>query len=535
MFKLAFGLVSLQAANAGTMREVFDDLTQFGVQLPLIRYPSSTFEQITSCMATAGDSLYPTASDAAWAGWTQFGINRGQPGDPWSKDNSAFWMEYDPRNLTFQKNKIPIIEPCNTVSNLAYYRIIPDLCANRDSLTMGDDYLNAVIQSFATLGMGSSFMHGSRTSLGGVFDTIPISVIAYQYFQLMTDSLDAKNGTDSILHELSATPRAYDGRMLATKLHMIPLEHEINDWHSALDKLERPQYYFTFGAIIINALTLVAPPAVNDVLIPPLMSAFGLSDDVKTFLLSKFIPTIRDATADINLSLKQRTALVSKFAGTVVKLLYSFMWQEQTFVYAAVYDPTWNLFGALLMPAVNSLANVLTGFNHADASIQNAGEGIYGGQTYCRVKATAPHAKWHEMSANGLVDLAYMADAVKVQIDASKNVATAETDDIEGSEVFMTIEVINSWTADLKAQDWTEGYLVQQAFGIVVKGIAKDMDACTSGKADGLITWDDLACYIDGISSAADFIDRLFESIQKHYKPTLSQVHSTPFANPVFV
>lgn len=528
-------MVSLHATNAGTMREVFDDLTQFGVQLPLIRYPSSTFEDITACMATAGDTLYPTASDAAWAGWTQFGINRGQPGDSWNVNNSAAWMEYDPRDLTFKKNKIPIIEPCNTVSNLAYYRIIPDLCANRDTLTMGDDYLNAIIQGFATLGMGSSFMHGSRTSLGGVFDVIPISVIAYQYFQLMTDSLDAKNGTDSILHELSPTPRAYDGRMLATKLHTIPLEHELNDWHGALNKLDRPQYYFTFGAIIINALTLIAPPAVNDVLIPPLMSAFGLSDDVEKFLLNSFIPTIRDATADFSLSLTQRVGLVSKFAGTLLKLLYAFMWQEQTFAYKAVYDPTWNLFGALLMPAVNSLANVLTGFNHADASIQQVGEGIYGGQHYCRVKATAPHAKWHEMSANGLVDLGYMADAVKVQIDASKNAATMQTDDIEGSEVFMTVDVINSWAAELKAQAWTEGYVVQQAFALVVKGIAKDMDTCTTGKSDGLITWDNLACYINGIKSSADFIQSLFDSIQLHYKPTLSQVHSTPFAKPVYV
>jgi len=535
MFKLAFGLVSWQGVTGTTMREVFDDLTQFGVQLPLIRYPSKTFDEITFCMSTAGDTLYPSASDASWTGWTQFGINRGQPGDPWSLDNSAPWMEYDPRNLTFQKNKIPIIEPCNTVSNLAYYRIIPDLCANRDKLTMDDGYVNAMIQGFATLGMGSSFMHGSRTSLGGAFDNIPISVIAYQYFQLMTDSLTAKNGTHSVLHELSESPRAYDGRVLATKLHTIPLEHELNDWHTALNKLDRPQYYFTFGAIIINALTLLAPPAVNDVLIPPLMSAFGLSDEVQKFLLNTFIPTIRDATADINLSLKQRGELVSKFAGTLVKLLYAFMWQEQVVKYNAIYDPTWNLFGALLMPALNALSNSLTGFYHADASIQMAGEGIYGGQHYCRVKATAPHAKWHEVSANGLMDLGYMADAVKVQIDAAKKAAASSGDDIHGSEVFMTTDIIDSWAADLKAEDWTEGYLVQNAFALVVKGIAKDMDKCTTGQADGSITWDELACYVGGIKSSADFIDKLFQSIQSHYKPTLSQVHSTPFANPVFV
>ena len=67
--------------------------------------------------------------------------------------------------------------------------------------------------------------------------------------------------------------------------------------------------------------------------------------------------------------------------GTLIKLLYAFMWQEGIFKYGVLYEPAWNVFGALLIPAVNSLSNKLTGFDHPDASIQ-ASDAIYPGQEY---------------------------------------------------------------------------------------------------------------------------------------------------------
>jgi len=318
---------------------------------------------------------------------------------------------------------------------------------------------------------------------------------------------------------------------LATIIHTIPLEHELNDWHAALNALDRPQYFFTFGAIIVSALTLIAPDAINDKLIPPLMSAFNLSPEVQTFLLDTYVPTIRGAMAGVKLTLAEKVSLVPKFLGTVLKLLYAFMWQEQTFVYKAIYDPTWNLFGALLIPTLNSLSNRLTGFNHPDASIQQ-GDSIYPGQAYCNVKSSAPHAKWHEMSANGLMDLGYLADTVKTVIDDAQARALLSSDD---EEVILTTDVIDKWAAEVKAEAWSEGYVVRQAFTLVVKTIANDMDKCVSGSSDGSITWEDLACYVAGVHSATDFIQGLFESILKHDQPALAQVHSTPNSNPVVV
>merc|ERR1711907_845132 len=174
--------------------------------------------------------------------------------------------------------------------------------------------------------MGSSFMHASRTGLGGTFDNVPIAVIAYQYFQFMNTALTTGvEKDDSILHELSPTPRAYDGRELARRLHTIPLDFELEKWNDALNNLDTLDYYITFAGIIVNALTLLAPDFINDVLIPPLMSIFGLSDEVKEFILKTYLPVIREANAKFNLSLKEKAALVPKALGTVLKLIWAFM------------------------------------------------------------------------------------------------------------------------------------------------------------------------------------------------------------------
>jgi hypothetical protein len=495
-------------AETGTMRQLFDELTRFGTRVPLERYPQGHWEAITGCMATAGDQLYPAASDAAWAGWAQFGIQGGAPNDPWDANNTdSSYKEYDPRNLTHQGHQIPIIEPCNTLSNLAYYRIIPDLCAVRANLSMDDSYVNAIIQGFAMLGMGSSFMHGSHTQLGCVFDNAPIDVIAYQYLQYMNSALKAPNSSSaSILYELSAKPRAYDGRELAVKIHTIPLEEDVDDWLAALNKLDRPQYFFTFSAIIVNSLTLMLPDWIVDKVVPLAMSAFGLEPDVRAFIEDKYLPTIREATADVHLTLSEKAALLPKFAGTIMKLLWAFVWQEEIFPYKFLYNTEWNLLGALLIPAVNRLGNRLTGFLHPDDSIQQ-GESVYPGQSSCKLKHTAPHAKWHEASANGLMDLGYLSDHVKAVIDS----AHGRPAQMEG-DASIPVEVVQAWAAEVAALPVTESSDANAALVTVVGRMVDEVDAC-AGVADGEISASDLACYVEGISNREDFVNHLFESI----------------------
>ncbi|KAH8067954.1 hypothetical protein JL721_7173 [Aureococcus anophagefferens] len=77
-----------------------------------------------------------------------------------------------------------------------------------------------------------------------------------------------------------------------------------------------------------------------------------------------------------------------------------------------IYGVATNDLGAALMPMVNKVANLLTGFAHADADQQRC-ERVYAADDRCRKLDVAPHAKWHESSANGLLDLALLADDVR--------------------------------------------------------------------------------------------------------------------------
>eukprot|EP00450_Noctiluca_scintillans_P003820 CAMPEP_0194496218 /NCGR_PEP_ID=MMETSP0253-20130528/13563_1 /TAXON_ID=2966 /ORGANISM="Noctiluca scintillans" /LENGTH=537 /DNA_ID=CAMNT_0039337589 /DNA_START=65 /DNA_END=1678 /DNA_ORIENTATION=- len=518
---LAFSvIVSVQGVrDIGSMRLAFDSLANFANLFPA-NYDDDLFQGITTCLATGGDSLYPLALNAAWNGWSTYGIQGGQPGDEWNTNITVGYQEYDPSDLTYEEQSFKIVEPCNTLSNLAYYRILPDLCANRAQLKMDDERVGAIIQSFAMMGLGSTMMHASRTMLGYYFDNQPIAIIAYNYQQQMTGSLTpVGNTTASVLSDLSVTARPYNAIQLSKQLYTIPLSNPLHTWTSMLEALDVPWYYVTFAAIVTNALTLTAPDAINDKLIPLLMSAFGLSDKDQQFMVGTYLPAIRGALAQVEVSLAEKVALVPKFVGTLLKILYAFVWQEHVFKYGALYNTAWNLLGAYLIPTVNSLSNKLTGFSHPDASIQESSD-VYPGDDSCSFKASAPHAKWHEQSANGLMDIGYLADAFRTALDnaqaRSSSPSSRTLGETQVSDVILSTSVVDEWQADTKAEPWTEAYIKRQAFGLVVKDIASVMDACVSGEADGSVTWEELTCYVSGVTSVAQFIDELFANITKY-------------------
>lgn len=67
---------------------------------------------------------------------------------------------------------MPIYEPCNYASNLAYYRVVTSICAYQD-WGLDRDYQLAMAQAFTALTTGSAFWHGSHTYLGNIADNRP--------------------------------------------------------------------------------------------------------------------------------------------------------------------------------------------------------------------------------------------------------------------------------------------------------------------------------------------------------------------------
>ena len=59
-----------------------------------------------------------------------------------------------------------IWEPCNYISNLAYDRLMVEMCLQQN-WTLSKSTVSKIAQAFAINTFASAFMHGSDTNLGG--------------------------------------------------------------------------------------------------------------------------------------------------------------------------------------------------------------------------------------------------------------------------------------------------------------------------------------------------------------------------------
>jgi len=132
--------------------------------------------------------------------------------------------------------------------------------------------------------------------------------------------------------------------------------------------------------------------------------------DAADFIVKDYLPELRVATKDIELSHADKHDLVAKFSGMLMKLLYAFTWQEHFIPLPALYKHESAIrMGAWLLPHWNALATKISGFPQTDADV-NAAKNVYPGDFYCQ--GYSPHAIWHEESANGLLELVFLANSV---------------------------------------------------------------------------------------------------------------------------
>jgi len=78
---------------------------------------------------------------------------------------------------SFGDDDMVIYEPCNYVSNVAYYHSTTRLCDHEWSLEQDD--VKALKRGMSTLAFGSSFFHGSHTTLGALYDGKVIAILSY--------------------------------------------------------------------------------------------------------------------------------------------------------------------------------------------------------------------------------------------------------------------------------------------------------------------------------------------------------------------
>ena len=96
-------------------------------------------------------------------------------------------------------------------------------------------------------------------------------------------------------------------------------------------------------------------------------------------------------------------------AGTVLKLFYAFVWQDETLNLGDnIFTPEENAFEAALFPHINVFGNNLTTWDLYLEDVQHGAS--YPGSAWCN--DLIPHAKWHAQTAASLGDVARLMDEV---------------------------------------------------------------------------------------------------------------------------
>merc|ERR1711936_509573 len=359
------------------------------------KYPEEMWQERVECF----DKLSPDLNallEKAWEGMIEYWEARGAEDDPWlSCEEDERWFEH---NCTTQPGiEMDIWEPCNYASNLAYDRMVVEMCMQH-SWTLPQQTVNTVGKSFAILTFASGFYHGSETLLGERQDGMSNALFAYVIYQGAVDNIPY----DPIIHDLALSPRNMSAAEIVElwlDMYNLPVE----EWFHAADHFNvMPTLQRSFAGIFGYILAVITDLETAIAAATPFMDLLGMSLEDKQFFLEDFLPLLDKVTENVSVSALEKAEILENTAGTVLKLMYAFVWQEATLDLGdIILTPEANAFGAALLPQVNSFANNLTSWDLYVGDIQE-GHGYPG---YEECNNVIPHAKWHVQAAASLVDV----------------------------------------------------------------------------------------------------------------------------------
>uniref|UniRef100_A0A0G4HHM1 Uncharacterized protein n=1 Tax=Chromera velia CCMP2878 TaxID=1169474 RepID=A0A0G4HHM1_9ALVE len=396
----------------------------------------SFYPNLTQCFHEVDADLL-SSQKAAWNGfgdfWTTHGTTAGD--DFWDVcAASEQYPHYQERNasalsrLPAPYSDLVIYEPCNVASNIAYYQALLLVCDRKDSetgLSLQTETVRAVVQSMAGIGFASSLWHGSHTKLGHTADNRLIDVCSLVIHQGLLLGFGEASGVQSdpvLFHLQRANSSSEDlpptGVEIAGRVTDMFRLTPVNEWRQTLEGLSVPGKNLTFGAIILSWLSLVLSSRSVQAAVRALSSAFKLAPEDLGFLLDSYLPAFTSAAekAGITLPLRsreERRRVSREGGGTLSTLLFAFLWQENFFGPSADHKRMWkvlNRLGARMMRPLNMFFNRLAGFFAGKEAPEGRILLEYPGAPLCRRQSA--HAKWHEESGLGLVDLLLLADDV---------------------------------------------------------------------------------------------------------------------------
>jgi hypothetical protein len=237
-------------------------------------------------------------------------------------------------------------------------------------------------------------------------DNFMISVIAYTVHQA---SLAGLPNLQAIITDLSLTKRPLSAVEISRKMVYVYKDEPVENWGKRIHEVSIPDYTISFSATLSTVFYLVLPESVVDPLVNNLIDVFNVEKREKDFVVHSFLPAMKKAIVNINLTFFQRIKLALQTLSAIKKLVFAFLWQEQTFKVEKLSTPTGARVRTFLQPYVNSLSSVV-GWLPVLSGPLAVGEGLYPGEQWC--KRSQPHSLWHIQSATGLLDYFLVADTL---------------------------------------------------------------------------------------------------------------------------
>jgi len=434
---------------SSTTKLVLDALSKLppGLFRDVRAVPVRVWERIYACFEqeSTDDLNLLDVSEASYRGLLELALTEGS----WGQMSTGF-IEDNPTPLTTNNDTIAggtavvIFEPCNTISNFAFYRSMFAICDRTNDgpdWSIGAEEVRALVRGFNLLGYTSVLFHASNTPVGQRFDNLSIDIYGFLVHQALVSAFP----DESLLFHLQNTSRTFTGVEAAERLSRILLTENAQDWNdlSLVINNDIPTYTASFSGIGLTLFYTTLPSDWADALSRLLLDILVRNEDDRRFILEGVKPAVQEALMknDVNVSILDKIKLLSGGIGVLIKLVSpsshlaevvpcpclsnmtrcsslifqakAFFWQEE-FLDRSIYNiPLINSLGALLMPEISKLANKLTGYDRSsDLEFQYSLE-VYPGGFDCN--AHVPHAKWHQMAANMLVDLSFLAnDAFRV-------------------------------------------------------------------------------------------------------------------------
>lgn len=297
------------------------------------KFDADVYDRFIKCFKKFNDTLLYESQLSAWKGIADYWETRdenvdyfGDP-DPWFQE-SPFQEAYTRSNQFFRHNNLVVMEPCNYVSNIAYYHGVLKLCDYAEDWSVEPQLQYDAVKAVSLMAVGSVFMHSSFTSVGSMLDKHMIGVIAYLSYQMSMMNIPNKS---VMLQGLQLEERSKNITMVLDNLTRTIRDEPVKEWGRVLDTEDYPRdYYQSFAAITVNLFAFTLPPWLSTLLLTVMAEVLLRNfHEQRKWLLNDYLPAILEALKDLQVPIGERINLSLQLAGVLLKLFYAFCYQEE--------------------------------------------------------------------------------------------------------------------------------------------------------------------------------------------------------------